>query len=98
MKYFKIYGRESCPWCCKACNLLKSKKIDFMFCEMGSSPSLIEHFKDQYDMTTVPIVVKVDDTDETMIGGCVDLFDYFNDSTPVENGCLESGCEIKVED
>ena len=76
MIYFKIFGRETCPWCCKACNLLREEKINFMFCEMGSSPDLISFYKERYNMTTVPIVVKIEEEKEEIIGGCTDLMNY----------------------
>jgi len=78
MKYYKILGRETCPWCCKACEVLKEEGLNFMFCEMEHSPELIDYWKEEYNMTTVPIVVEVD-TDlkaEHVIGGCTDLIDY----------------------
>ena len=81
MKYYQIFGRETCSWCCKACELLKQKKINFMFCEMEHSPELIQFYKDLYNMKTVPIVVErnSDTKQETLIGGCSDLIKHLED-------------------
>ncbi len=77
MIYYKIFGRETCPWCCKACEVLKEKKINFMFCEMEHSPDLIQFHKDKFNMTTVPIVVRIEDDGEPeLVGGCMDLFEH----------------------
>ena len=80
--YYKILGRATCPFCCKACELLKEKKINFMFCEMEHSPELIQYYKDKYNMTTVPIVLKMQSGHEPeLIGGCTDLFKYLEDES-----------------
>ena len=81
MRYFIIYGRETCPYCCKACEVLKKAEYDFMFCEMEHSPNLINLYKTKYNMTTVPIVIEViSGTDhEKLIGGCTDLISYIAD-------------------
>ena len=78
MEYYQIYGRETCPWCCKACEVLREEKLNFMFCEMEHSPELIEFYKKKYDVTTVPIVVKINGEEEELIGGCTDLIDSLN--------------------
>jgi glutaredoxin len=82
MKYYKILGRETCPWCCKACEVLKDESFDFMFCEMEHSPDLIDYWKEEYNMSTVPIIIEVDTELETehLIGGCTDLIKYLGES------------------
>ena len=78
MIYYKVLGRETCPWCCKACEELKFIGKNFMFCEMEHSPDLIQYYKDKYNMSTVPIIIEVDteSNSEKQIGGCTDLIDY----------------------
>ena len=56
MVYFKILGRESCPWCCRACGVLKEGKINFMFCEMGSSPELIAFYNKYHQSKNFEVV------------------------------------------
>ena len=78
MKYYQVFGRESCPWCCKACEVLKMNGHNFMFCEMEHSPDLIQYHKNIHDMNTVPIVVQRDTStgEKKLIGGCDDLIKY----------------------
>ena len=78
MKYYKIYGRSSCPWCVKACAALRDKELDFMFCDMDDSRQLLDYFKSTYEMKTVPIVVEIDlfSEMEYVVGGCDDLIEY----------------------
>ena len=77
MKYYQVFGRETCPWCCKACEILKKEHLNFMFCEMEHSPDLIQYYKDIYNMKTVPIVVEIHpDGTSKLIGGCTDLIQY----------------------
>ena len=83
MKYYKILGRASCPYCCKACEALSQQKENFMFCEMEMSPQLISYFKEVYGMSTVPIVLEISPNgDSKLIGGCTDLIEYLG----VNNG------------
>lgn len=82
MKYYKIFGRPSCGWCCRACEVLNQKNLDFMFCDMEMSPDLLQYHKEIYDMKTVPIIVEIDLFSETerLIGGCTDLIKYLEES------------------
>ena len=87
MKYYQVFGRETCVWCCKACEILKKEGINFMFCEMEHSPELIQHHKDLHNMKTVPIVVKVnEDGTKNLIGGCTDLIDHLGEKDACEQG------------
>jgi glutaredoxin len=96
MKYYQIFGRNNCPWCVKAtevlenneldfmmCDMEKSpalenNELDFMMCDMEKSPALLQHYKDLYNMRTVPIVLEVDlfEDEAKVIGGCSELIDY----------------------
>jgi glutaredoxin len=82
MKYYQIFGRNNCPWCVKASEVLESHNLDFMMCDMEKSPSLLQHYKDLYNMRTVPIVVEVDLFEDTakIVGGCSDLINYLGDT------------------
>ena len=78
MKYYQIFGRNNCPFCAKAAQELANNSLDFMMCDMEKSPSLLQHYKDLYNMRTVPIILEVDLFDDSvkMIGGCTDLIEY----------------------
>lgn len=88
MKYYQIFGRNNCPWCVKAAEILHSKNLDFMMCDMEKSPTLLQHYKDLYNMRTVPIVLEVDlfEDSATIIGGCSDLIDYLGKTNECEEG------------
>jgi len=93
MVYYKVLGRETCPYCCRACSVLKQNKINFMFGEMGSSPELIEHYKEKYNFPTVPIVIRVDGDEEQLIGGYTDMMDHLEGTIESENS--NGSCELK---
>ena len=78
MKYYQIFGRNNCPFCAKAVEVLAEHELDFMMCDMEQSPSLLQHYKDLYNMRTVPIVLEVDlfEDEAKVIGGCSELIDY----------------------
>jgi len=88
MKYYQIFGRNNCPWCVKATEVLEEAKCDFMMCDMEKSPSLLQHYKDLYNMRTVPIILEVDLFDDSikMIGGCTDLIEYLKSKQTCEDG------------
>ena len=87
MKYYQIFGRNNCPWCVKATEILAEHAFDFMMCDMEKSPALLQHYKDLYNMKTVPIILEIDLFDDSakMIGGCTDLIDYLE----VKDDCKE---------
>ena len=89
MKYYQIFGRNNCPFCVKAADVLTEKGLDFMMCDMEKSPSLLQHYKDLYNMRTVPIILEIDLFDDTakMIGGCTDLIQHLE----VKNECSSEG-------
>ena len=86
MKYYQIFGRNSCPWCVKAAEVLESHSLDYMMCDMEMSPALLQHYKDLYNMRTVPIVVEIDlfEDDVIVIGGCTDLIDLLENNNECE--------------
>ena len=64
-----------------------------MFGEMGSSPELIEHYKEKYNFPTVPIVIRVDGDEEQLIGGYTDMMDHLEGTIESENS--NGSCELK---
>tara|TARA_B100000161_G_scaffold243420_1_gene197069 strand:- start:402 stop:680 length:279 start_codon:yes stop_codon:yes gene_type:complete len=80
MHYYKIIGYGSCPWCQRANSLLLQEKLAFIACWIENSLSLVEHYKTNYNMKTVPIVLKIDfeTGDEHVIGGYTDLKEHID--------------------
>ena len=74
---------------CKSREELAKKGLDFMMCDMQESPSLLQHYKDLYNMRTVPIILEVDLFDDSakMIGGCTDLIQHLEG----KNECSSEG-------
>jgi len=93
MVYYKVLGRETCPYCCRACSVLKQNKINFMFGEMGSSPELIEHYKEKYNFPTVPIVIRIEGDEEKLIGGYTDMMDHLEKQDDTE--ISDDSCQLK---
>ena len=87
MFYYKIIGYASCPWCQKANSLLLQEKLPFVACWIENSWALVGHYKTNYSMKTVPIVLKVDfeTGEEHVIGGYTDLKEY------IDQGLHEEG-------
>lgn len=74
--FYKLYVRDDCGFCKRAIQFLTEHKIEHVACsETGTQ--LIEEMKKKYDWPTVPIVIEVDDTKETLIGGYTDMRKYF---------------------
>ena len=78
MYYYKVIGFGSCPWCQRANSLLLQEKLPFVASWVENSFDLLESLKTNYDMKTVPIVLKVnlETGEEHVIGGYTDLKEY----------------------
>ena len=78
---FLIYGRSSCPYCCKAVDLLSFAGIEHDFFDLEEDREFLEEVKKFYEHKTVPIVLRIDG--ETglvkLIGGCSELEEWLND-------------------
>jgi len=88
MKYYQIFGRNNCPWCVKAAEVLENHSLDYMMCDMQKSPALLQHYKDLYNMRTVPIVLEIDLFEDSVevIGGCSDLIKHLEGNHDCEEG------------
>lgn len=80
MRYV-IFGRESCPYCVKAVQLLEERKENHKFVNFQESQSdILQEVKEAYGWPTVPIVIQIKDRLEvTIIGGYTDLVKHFED-------------------
>lgn len=67
----QVYGKQNCPWCVKATELLTSKGLRFTYTDVLKDMSVGElvNLKTLYDMNTVPIIV----INDKLIGGYTDL-------------------------
>jgi len=80
MFYYKVIGYGSCPWCQRANSLLLQEKLPFVAMWIENSWALVHHYKTNYGMDTVPVVLKVDfeTGEEYVIGGFTDLKEYID--------------------
>ena len=80
MHYYKVIGYGSCPWCQRANSLLLQEKLPFIACWIENSWALVDHYKTNYGMKTVPVVLRVDfeTGEEHVIGGFTDLKEYID--------------------
>ena len=78
MRYV-VFGRETCPYCVKAIELLQKKEENHKFVNFEESQShLLQEVKEAYDWPTVPIVIQIKDRSEAVIvGGYTDLVTHF---------------------
>jgi len=78
--YYQIIGFAGCPWCQKANSLLLQEKLPFVASWIENSPDLLQSFKANYDMSTVPIVLKLNTIGISfeVIGGYTDLKQYID--------------------
>ena len=87
MFYYKVIGYGSCPWCQRANSLLLQEKLPFIASWIENSTELLKQFKTNYDMKTVPIVLKVNHEtgEEDVIGGFTDLKQYIDQALHQES-------------
>ena len=78
MYYYKIIGFGSCIWCQRANQLASQECLPYVASWIENSPHLLEWYKTNYDMQTVPIVLKLStESDEIdVIGGYTDFKEY----------------------
>ena len=74
---YTIYGKEKCPFCFRAKELLKNEEVTYIDIK-ELNPGEIETLKQTYNVTTVPVIFK----GVRFIGGYDDLVrEYNNDNT-----------------
>jgi len=64
-----IYGKTKCPFCTNAVTLLQSRGISFTYYSMDKKQGELLDLATQYNHRTVPIVIKVDGSENIFIGG-----------------------------
>lgn len=69
MKKIEVYGRDNCPWCEKAVELLIAHKLDYAYHDIEEDFQAKLDFTRRTRGTTVPQIL----VGEHLIGGCDDL-------------------------
>lgn len=73
MEVYLIYGVSDCPACLHAQAVLMDLEIEYVFIEMDFSKSYRKSIKQEFEWSTYPIVVKLSDIGEELVGGYEDL-------------------------
>tara|TARA_Y100001951_G_C11221255_1_gene228909 strand:+ start:203 stop:460 length:258 start_codon:yes stop_codon:yes gene_type:complete len=75
---FRLYTKNSCPWCHAAVKLLAERQKEFECYAMDQQPELLNEIKSTYRWETVPVVVEITEGQEKFIGGFTDLKEYLD--------------------
>ena len=71
---YLIYGKNSCPYCNMAVDLLDEVGKEYDFVDLQQRASTLSEVKSFYEHQTVPIIVKRDPNDRWFfIGGYTEL-------------------------
>lgn len=73
-----VYGRETCPYCRMAIDLLTEKEKESVFFDFSEDPEAITEAKNFYSFETVPIILENNKSsgNTKLIGGYSDLVEY----------------------
>ena len=77
---FIVYGRTKCPFCTNAVILLQSRGISYTYYSMDDRQEELLDLATQYGHKTVPIVMKVEDSNNIFIGGFDALLEHLGDT------------------
>ena len=66
---FMIYGVSDCPHCLWACGNLMEANLSYVFVNLDFAQGYHESFKHKFNWATFPVVTKIVDGKEILIGG-----------------------------
>ena len=74
MEYYHLFTKNRCPHCKEAVKVLKESKLEHVVSSMDKAPGALARLQESAGHSTVPIIFKVNDSNEySFIGGCDDL-------------------------
>ena len=73
MEIYLVYGITDCPACLRACADLMEREKEYVFIETDFSPTYRTSLKKEFEWSTFPMVVKVTEDAEELVGGYDDL-------------------------
>ena len=81
-KRYYIWGRKSCPYCIRACEVLYENNKLYDFFDHDGDEKVIDRLKDFYQHYTVPIIVENDTVSglTKFVGGFDDLEKLMKDT------------------
>jgi len=66
---FMIYGVSDCPHCLWACGDLMEANLSYVFVNLDFAQGYHESFKHKFNWPSFPIITKIVDGKEILIGG-----------------------------
>lgn len=77
--FYYIVGRDSCPWCVKAKDLLDDVGAECIFRDLGTEQQLMMEYTKKYNWDTVPMVFHFDsDGNHSFVGGYDNLINHLD--------------------
>jgi glutaredoxin len=73
---FKLYTKNTCPYCHAAVRLLAENKMSFECHSLDTKPQLLTEIKEKHNWGTVPMIFDISEGQEKFIGGFTDLQEY----------------------
>ena len=71
---YYVVGRQSCPYCIKAKDLLQEKSLNYRFRDLENNRELLMEFANKFSWETVPMIFEFDsEGTPTFLGGYSDL-------------------------
>ena len=83
-KVYLIYGITDCPSCLFAQATLMDQNEEFVFIQSDFSKSYMSAIKQDFGWNTFPIIVSVEDDNETLIGGFDELLSTLKETREPE--------------
>jgi glutaredoxin len=71
VNYYRLFVKKGCPYCETAIRHLSKKESTYVVIQT-TKKKLIK-IKEHYNWRTVPLIVKINNSEETLIGGCSEL-------------------------
>ena len=73
-----VYGKTKCPFCTNAVILLQSRGISYTYYSMDEKQDVLLEMASRYKHRTVPIILKVENSENIFIGGFDALREHLN--------------------
>ena len=77
MNYYRLFVKPGCPYCETAIKHLGEQNLTYV--AIQTTEKKLSKIKEHYDWPTVPLVVKVKNSEETLVGGCSELLGEENE-------------------
>jgi len=71
MRYYRLFVKPECPFCELALQHLNDEEETFV--AIQTKDENLNKIKEHYDWPTVPLIVEVNNSEETFVGGFSDL-------------------------